>query len=315
MLEKQAADGSFRELFSTVVDPCGREIDCLLLPTQGEVWTVFESGPPATKVDLLVLGDGYSIAEAERFKTDVERLTAVLFATEPYRSHRGDFNVRALAVASPESGITDPRATGADGRPEGGVWHPSALGFAYNAFDSERYVLSYANRALREIAAQAPYDALLVLANSRKYSGGRIFNLWTMATTNSGKAPYLVVHEFGHSFAGLADEYYTSQVAYETTNPPGSEPWEPNVTALLDPASLKWKDLVEPGTPLPTLWEQARFDELSLAYQKERQELRAAGAPEEEMEALFAKVKAATEPLLHGELFWGWVGAFEGASY
>ena len=315
VLAKRGADGSFREIFSTVVDPGGRDVDRSALPPRGTVWTVFENGPPATKVDLLVLGDGYTAAEADKFKADVERLTATLFATEPYRRHRGDFNVRALTVASPESGITDPRATGADGKPGSGVWRRNVLGFAYNAFDSERYVLSFANRELREIAAQAPYDALLVLANGRKYGGGGIFNLWTVAAAGSAEAPYLVVHEFGHSFAGLADEYYTSQVSYEAANPPGSEPWEPNVTALLDPADLKWKDLVEPGTPLPTPWAQAHFDEISLAYQKERQDLRAAGAPEAEMEALFAKVKADTEPLLHGEPYWGKVGAFEGAAY
>jgi hypothetical protein len=124
-----------------------------------------------------------------------------------------------------------------------------------------------------------------------------------------------VVHEFGHSFAGLADEYYTSQVSYEELNPAGSEPWEPNVTALLDPAALKWKDLVGAATPLPTPWDQAAFDEVSLDYQQERQALRDAGAPEEEMEALFARVEAATAPMLEGEEHFGEVGAFSGAAY
>ena len=309
VISKRADDGSFRQIFSTLVDPAAREIDRSPIAPRGTVWTVFENGPPAVKVDLLVLGDGYSAAEADKFKADVERLTSALFSTEPFKSHRGDFNVRALTLASPDSGITDPRAPG------GGAWHASPLGFAYNAFDSERYVLSFADRTVHEVAAQAPYDALLVLANGRKYGGGGIFNLWTVAAAGSGEAPYLVTHEFGHSFAGLADEYYTSQVSYTAFTPPGSEPWEPNVTALLDPTKLKWKDLVAPGTPLPTPWDQARFDEVSLAYQKKREALRAAGAPEEQMEALFAEVKAATEPLLDGEKHAGEVGAFEGAGY
>jgi hypothetical protein len=124
-----------------------------------------------------------------------------------------------------------------------------------------------------------------------------------------------VVHEFGHSFAGLADEYYTSPVSYEEFTPAGSEPWEPNVTALADPAKLKWRDLIADGTPLPTPWRQQPFDQASLAYQRRREALRAAGAPEEEMEALFAEIKATTEPMLHGEDHWGEVGAFEGAAY
>jgi hypothetical protein len=125
----------------------------------------------------------------------------------------------------------------------------TALGLSFNAFDSDRYVLTYENRTLREAAAQAPYDALILLFDSRKYGGGGIFNLWATCASDTEPAPYVFVHEFGHSFAGLADEYYTSQVAYEEFVPPGSEPWEPNVTALLDPSKLKWRDLVASGTP------------------------------------------------------------------
>src|SRR6185503_7856220 len=117
------------------------------------------------------------------------------------------------------------------------------------------------------------YDALILLFNSQKYGGGGIFNLWATCAADTEPAPYVFVHEFGHSFAGLADEYYSSQVAYEDFIKPGCEPWEPNVTALLDPAKLTWKDLVAPGTPLPTPWGQKEFDEIDLAYQKRRAEM------------------------------------------
>jgi IgA Peptidase M64/Peptidase M64 N-terminus len=306
VLEKRAADGTFRELFTTTVDPASRFVDRSPVVPAGEVWTVFENGPPATKVDLLFLGDGYAASEREKFHRDVERLAGALFAAEPFASRRADFNVRAIDLASPASGVTDPRA---------GRWLKTPLGLAYNAFDSERYVLTFANQALREIAAQAPYDALILVANSRKYGGGGIFNLWTTAAADSAEAAYLVTHEFGHAFAGLGDEYYTSQVSYEGFVPPGVEPWEPNVTALLDPANLKWKDLVTPGTPIPTPWNQAAYDEVALAYQEKRQKMREAGASEEEMEALFREVKAATDPMLRAEKYYGQVGAFEGASY
>jgi hypothetical protein len=123
------------------------------------------------------------------------------------------------------------------------------------------------------------------------------------------------VHEFGHSFAGLADEYYTSEVAYEDFVPPGVEPWEANVTALLDPEQLKWRGLVERGTPLPTPWVKEAYEKLSLRQQAEREQKRAEGASEEEMEALFRKVKAETGPLLRGDAHFGKVGAFEGAAY
>jgi len=305
-LEKRSPAGDWHEIYSAVFDPAAPTVDRSPVVASGTVTTLFENGPPATKVDLLLIGDGYTDSEAEKLVADADHLTAALFATEPFARRRADFNARALFVASPESGITDSTT---------GVWRNTPLGLAYGAFGSERYVLTEANRALREIAAQAPYDALLLIANSRKYGGGGIHGLWTTAAAGSGQAGYLVVHEFGHSFAGLADEYYTSPVSYEEFTPPGTEPWEPNVTALADPARLKWRDLVADGTPLPTPWHQERFDQASRAYQKRREALRARGAPEEEMEALFAEIEAVTEPMLHSEERWGEVGAFEGAAY
>jgi hypothetical protein len=306
VLKKRAPDGTFREIYSTLFDPASRFIDRSPLSSAAQPSVVFESGPAATKVDLLILGDGYTAAEAEKFRRDAERLAGYLFAAEPFKAHKQDFNVRALHAPSQDSGITDPRAE---------AWRNTALGLTYNAFDSERYVLTFANRELREVAAAAPYDALILLANNVKYGGGGIFNLWTTAAADNSQAAYLVVHEFGHSFAGLADEYYTSQVSYEEFIAPGVEPWEPNVTALLDPQELKWKDLVSPQTPLPTPWDQATYDEISLAYQKERQALRDAGAPEERMDQLFAEVKAKTEPLLQSQTHAKEIGAFEGAAY
>jgi hypothetical protein len=123
------------------------------------------------------------------------------------------------------------------------------------------------------------------------------------------------VHEFGHSFAGLADEYYTSQVAYESSGPPTSEPWEPNVTALLDPARMKWSDLVERATPMPTPWEQARYDKADLEYQAKRKKMIDDKAPEEASEALMREVKKSSLAMLASEKYYGKVGAFEGAGY
>ncbi len=306
VIKKRAADGTFRELWSLLVDPASRFVDRAPISPQGEAWTVFEHGPPATKVDLLVLGDGYTAAEVEKLRRDVEAIVAgALFATEPFRSHRAGFNLRAIHLPAAEPGIRDPRR---------GLWRDSPLGLAFNAFDSDRYVLTFENRRLREAAAQVPYDALILLFNGRKYGGGGIFNLWTTAAADSEQAPYLVVHEFGHSFAGLGDEYYTSQVAYEGFVPPGTEPWEPNITALLDPDQLKWADLAAPGTPVPTPWNQARYDEVSYAFQEKRAEIAKRGS-DDEMEAHFREVERVTRPMLEGEGHFGKLGAFEGAMY
>ena len=306
VLKKRAADGSFREIYSTVIDPASRFVDRSPVSSAGKVWPVFESGPPAVKVDLLILGDGYAATEMEKFHADAKRLTDALFNFEPFKKHRAAFNVWAIDLPSPASGVTDPRTN---------TWKKTSLGLAYNAFDSERYMLTFSDEAVREAAAQAPYDTLILLSNSRKYGGGGIFNLWNTAAVDSAESAYLVVHEFGHSFAGLGDEYYTSQVAYQDFNPPGTEPWEPNVTALLDPKNPKWGNLIAKNTPVPTPWDQDTYDKTMLGFEKRRRELREKNAPEEQMEALFEEVRRKTTPMLRGEKHFGKVGAFEGASY
>lgn len=304
VLKERGRDGVFHELWTARVDPSDRAIDRSPVPARGQVLVLSGDAPPERAVDLLVMGDGY--VDAGAFERDARRLTGALFAVEPFARRRADFVVRALFVESPERGVSDPRA---------GRWVASPLGLSYDAFGSERYVLTYRNRELRELAAQVPYDALVLLADSRKYGGGGIYDLWCTAAARSAQSEYLVVHELGHSFAGLGDEYYTSQVAYEDLEQEGAEPWEPNVTALADPERLKWRDLVTPGTPLPTPWDQEAFDRASLAYQRRRAELREAGAEEEEMEALFEEVKVATSALLAAEPHAGAVGAFRGAGY
>ena len=306
ILKKRAADGTFRELWSASFDPASRFVDRSPIAPRGRAFDVAVNGPAAAKVDLLYLGEGYTEAEHAKFREDVARLNQVFFASEPFARRAQDFNVRAIHVPSAESGISNPRK---------GVWRAAPLGSSFNSFDSDRYVLTYANHTVREAAAQVPYDAMVIVFNDRKYGGGGIFNLYSTCAADSSEAGYLLVHEFGHSFGGLGDEYYSSQVSYEDFNPPGSEPWEPNLTALLDPAQLKWRDLVAAGTPLPTPWDQAAYDELDVAYQAKRTELRERGAPEEEVEALFDEVRAATRPLLEAEPHFGHVGAFEGGGY
>jgi hypothetical protein len=305
-LRKRQNDGSFHEIFSQVFDPASRFVDRSPIEENGELWPVFESGDPSTKVDLLILGDGYAKNEQGKYREDVERLVAELFATDPFKTRKSDFNVWAIDVVSPISGIANPRAE---------EWHHTPLGLRFNAFDSERYVLSYENEAIREIAALAPYDAIMMVGNSRKYGGGGIFNLWATVASDTAPAEYVFVHEFGHSFGGLGDEYYTSSISYEDFTPPGVEPWEPNITALLDPGHVKWAEFVKDSTPLPTPWEKEDYDRVATAYQKTRTELRAAGSSDDKVEELFAEVKAVTKPMLEAEKYFGKVGAFEGAGY
>ncbi|MFO1009115.1 MAG: M64 family metallopeptidase [Planctomycetota bacterium] len=306
VLEKRGDDGRFHELWRGDVDPASRFVDRSALPKVGEVIPIRENGPAADHVDLLVVADGYTAEKRGKFVADVKRLSDVLLSTQPFARNAQHFNVRALFVPTPESGISNPRK---------GVWRDSAFGLSFNAFDSDRYVLTYEDRTLRDAAAQAPYDALILLFDEKKYGGGGIYNLWATCASDTEPAPYVFVHEFGHSFAGLADEYYSSQVAYESTGKHDVEPWEPNVTALLDPAKLKWKDLVAASTPLPTPWDQQGYDAMDVAYQAKRKAMIDAKASEEASEALMREAKAQSAPFLARERYAGRVGAFEGAMY
>jgi IgA Peptidase M64 len=262
-------------------------------------------GEPETKVDFLILGDGYTTDEIKKFEADARRLTEALFATSPFKERRKDFNVWAICPPARESGIS---------RPSTGVYRDSPLGATYEAFGSERYVLTFDNRAVRKVAAHAPYEFIEILANNRTYGGGGIFNLYSTVAVDNAWANYVFVHEFGHHFAGLADEYYTSPVAYLPATE-RIEPWEPNATALLDPSNLKWKDLVSSGTPIPTPWNKEAFETYSREIQKRRAELRKNKRPESEMEALFAEELKHESEMFAAEKFAGRVGAFEGALY
>ena len=306
VLKRRGTDGEFQAIYSAAIRPTGPGVNRSPIQPRGQVWPVFENGEPSRKLDLLVLSEGYTADERDKFHDDARRLTGVLFDTEPFRSHRSDVNVWALDITAPETGISDPRR---------GLWRDSPLGFRSNAFGIDRYALSYENRAIREAAAAAPYDALVVITNTRKHTGGGIYNLWANAPADSPTAPYVFVHEIGHSLAGLEDEYYNSEVAYLKSDDPAVEPWRPNVTALLDPAKLKWRDLVDPDTPIPTPWNQADYDRLSKTHQGKVRDLESRSAAAAEINELYSNLKKNAGPLLANEKHAGKTGAFEGAGY
>ena len=295
----------WKEVWKTVIDPKDKFVDRSRPPSPGALMELQKMGDPATKVDLLVLGDGYTVAERPKFEQDARRFMEALFSTSPFSEHRKDFNVWGLCPAAEESGVS---------RPSSGIYRRSPLGATYDAFGSERYVLTTENRALRDVASFAPYEFIEILVNGQTYGGGGIFNQYATVAIDTLWAGYVGVHEFGHQFAALADEYYTSDVAYLPAEKK-TEPWEPNVTALFDPANLKWKDLVAPGTPVPTPWDKEEFERFERDIQRQRKELRAAGRPEADMNELFRKEREKEDAMFGAQKFAGKVGAFEGANY
>ena len=309
VLKKRDAKNVFQDLWTTTIDPNDQFVDRSKPKAPAPLITIQKTGEPETRVDFLILGDGYTAAEAKKFEADARRLTKTLFATSPFKENRKSFNVWAMAPPAAESGVS---------RPSTGIYRDSPIGATYDAFGSERYVLTFDNRSLRRAAQFAPYEFIEVLVNNRTYGGGGIFNLYSTVASDNAFADYVFVHEFGHHFAALADEYYTSPVAYTPASADRVEPWEPNVTALLDVSALKWRHLASPFanvTPIPTPWKKEEFEAYSREIQKRRAQLRKDRRPEEEMEALFREELAHEKKMFAAEKHFGQVGAFEGANY
>lgn len=302
---RRDAQNSLVPAWEIRIDPADILVKRAAPPAPAPLLTIQARGEPADKVDLLILGDGYTPAEMDKFEADAKRMSAALFSVSPFRERQDDFNVWAMAPVSARSGVA---------RPSSGLHRHSVLGTRYDAFRSERYVLTFNNRALRDIASHAPYEFIQILVNNETYGGGGIYGMYATAAVDSAWADYLFVHEFGHHFAALADEYFTSPVAYQPKEP-DVEPWEPNVTALLDGAPPKWADLIRGSTPLPTPWPKPAFETYARDYQQRRQQIRDAGRPEPEMNALFAEAQAYFDQLLDDATYSNAVGAFEGAYY
>ena len=307
ILNKRDSLNNFVSVWTTVInpDPAVRQVNPADINHTDRVYVIAENGPADQKVDLVILGDGYTNSEMEKFRNDASRLSGFLMNSEPYKSRSSDFNIRAIETPSEMSGVN---------KPHHGVFRRTPLTVNYSSFDSERYALTYDNRTIRDIASAVPYDIMVILVNERTYGGGGIYNLYTTVSADNKFAEYIMIHEMGHHFAALADEYYTSSVSYEIPEIK-AEPWETNITALLDKNNLKWKDLIETDTPLPTPWNKKEFDSFGYSIQKERDSLRSAMVTESVMEDLFTRQMNMENEFFAKEKLFEKVGAFEGAGY
>ncbi len=305
ILKKRNAKNIFETIWSTSVDPASRQVNRAELQHTQKIDEIAVNGPAAEKVDIVILGDGYAKNEMQKFLSDARRLTASLLKVEPFKSRAADFNFRAVETPAESSGVC---------KPHHNVYKRTPLSVHYSSFDSERYALTYDNKTVRDVASAVPYDFMIILINEKTYGGGGIYNLYTTVSADNLFSDYIMVHELGHHMAALADEYYTSSVSYEAPDI-RVEPWEPNITAMFDKKNLKWKDLVEPSTPLPTPWNKEAFDAYGYKVQKTRDSLRAAQVTENIMEALFTSQLNQENRFFAEEKYKDQVGAFEGAGY
>ena len=305
ILKKRDGQNKFQTIWTRDIDPASRQVNPADIVHTEKVNIIHESGPAQEKLDIVILGDGYSTEEMGKFVSDAKRLGNVLLSAEPFNTRKNDINIRAVETPAQESGVL---------KPHPGVFKRTPLSAHYSSFDSERYVLSYDNKTLRNVASAVPYEFMVILVNEKTYGGGGIYNLYTTVAVDNKFSDYIMIHEMGHHMAGLADEYYSSSTAYEAPSIE-IEPWEPNITALLDKENLKWKDLIEEDTPIPTPWNKEEFDAYAYDVQKERKELRAAKVEESVMEELFMRAYNKQDEFYAVEVYKDKVGAFEGAGY
>ena len=206
------------------------------------VFDIVRSGNPNKKVDIVLLPEGYTEDQKELFKADCKKFAEEFLRYSPYSENKDKFNIRGVWAASSQEGPDVPGDN---------VWNKTRLNGSYYTFDSERYLMIKDFQEVRNVAGNAPYDYIYILANTEKYGGGAIYNFYGIsAAHHPDETGKIYIHEFGHLFAGLGDEY-VGGVEYSDFYPTNVEPWEPNLTTLVD-FNRKWKSMLPAGTSVPT---------------------------------------------------------------
>jgi len=202
-----------------------------------------QNGTPEECIDIAILAEGYKPEEMELFYEDAAKVSEFLFSYEPFKSLQKKFNFVAVASPSEDSGVSIPKR---------GEWKHTVFSSNFSTFYSDRYLTTSRLKAVHDALAGIPYEHIIVLANTEEYGGGGIYNSLMLTAAHHSTFRPVVVHEFGHSFAGLADEYFYEDDVMSDSYPLDIEPWEQNITTLVDFDS-KWKDMLKKSTPVPTI--------------------------------------------------------------
>jgi len=243
------SEGEFMKGWSATFDPASNYSDPGN-PFQFEYVDLEINGSAEEKVDILFLAEGYSADEMDKFIDDARRSAGYIFSEEPFLSNRHHFNVRAVRSYSQDSGTDIPGE---------GIWKNTVVNSSFYTFGIERYMTTMDYKSVCDVAAGAHYDQIYILVNTDKYGGGGIYNHYSISAADNLQSRAVVIHEFGHAFGGLGDEYFNSAVAYNDYFPLKVEPWNPNLTTLVDFDS-KWKSMISDGTPVPTPAEEANSE-------------------------------------------------------
>ena len=232
--------GGVSASLSHVVDPSDvliRQID----PQPADHQYILKSGDPEDCIDVAVVAEGYTAQEMELFYEDARKAVEAILAHKPFGDYKDRFNFVAVALESEDSGVSVPGE---------GEWKKTALSSHFNTFYMDRYLTTLRLKNMHNKLCGVPYEHIVILANTDTYGGGGIFNSYTLTTAHHKAFEPVVVHEFGHSFAGLADEYYYDDQFVEYYYP-DCEPWEQNITTMFDFAS-KWNDMLPRTIAIPT---------------------------------------------------------------
>lgn len=203
---------------------------------------IYQAGSPEKCIDVAILAEGYTAKEMDTFYQDAAIAVESMFNHEPFKLMKDRFNFVAVASESLDSGVSIPRLND---------WKRTAFSSHFSTFYSDRYLTTTRMKTIHDVLAGIPYEHIIVLANTEEYGGGGVYNSLTLTAAHHPDFKPVVVHEFGHSFGALGDEYFYDQDVMTDTYPLDVEPWEPNITTLVDFDS-KWKHLIKPGTPTPT---------------------------------------------------------------
>ena len=241
VLSIRGRDGLFTRLYETAIDPASYFIT-REKPDGALATKIYGSGDPHTSLDIAFIAEGYTRDEMDKFRGDVKRLADILFQEAPFDKYRDRINIWAVEAPSQESGTDVPGE---------GIYVNTALSASYYTFDVDRYLTTQDIKKVNDFAATAPHDQIIVVINSTRYGGGGVYNYYSAVTSDHKFTPQVLTHEFGHGFAGLADEYYSSEVAYEEFYPLSVEPWEPNITTRVN-FDAKWKNMIARSVPVPT---------------------------------------------------------------
>ncbi len=203
---------------------------------------IIDNGPVSEKVDIVFLADGYTETEMVKFRADADRMVGYFFSNSPFKENKDKFNFWIVESPSAESGTDFPKDK---------IYKNTIINSSFSTFDVDRYLMTYDIKTVRDLAANVPYDQIIILVNSNVYGGGGVYNYYSITSVDDSFSDFVLVHEFGHGFGCLADEYYTSDVAVEDYYDLSVEPYEPNITTLVN-FDKKWKSMLENGTPVPT---------------------------------------------------------------